>query len=116
MRISDWSSDVCSSDLAARQRKTGQLKKTAASKRAALPRQIEYTKAFHKDWERLSRSGRYEMNRLKEAMLLLVANDAPLGPERLDHRAEERPVGNECVRTGRSRWVRVSEKKKKKKH
>src|SRR3546814_5686157 len=74
MRISDWSSDVCSSDL-----------KTAASKRAALPRQIEYTKAFHKDWERLSRSGRYEMNRLKEAMLLLVANDAPLGPEWLDH-------------------------------
>src|SRR3546814_15614876 len=100
MRISDWSSDVCSSDLAARQRKTGQLKKTAASKRAALPRQIEYTKAFHKDWERLSRSGRYEMNRLKEAMLLLVANDAPLGPER----SEERRVGKECVSTCRSRW------------
>lgn len=25
------------------------------------------------------------MNRLKEAMLLLVANDGPLGPEWLDH-------------------------------
>ena len=25
------------------------------------------------------------MTRLKEAMLLLVANDAPLGPEWLDH-------------------------------
>ena len=25
------------------------------------------------------------MNRLKEAMLLLVANDAPLSPEYLDH-------------------------------
>lgn len=25
------------------------------------------------------------MNRLKEAMLLLIANDGPLGPERLDH-------------------------------
>ena len=25
------------------------------------------------------------MNRLKEVMLLLVANDAPLGPEWLDH-------------------------------
>jgi len=61
------------------------LKKTAASKRAALPRQIEYTKTFLKDWERLSRSGRYDMNRLKEAMLLLVENDAPLGPEWLDH-------------------------------
>ena len=38
-----------------------------------------------KDWERLSRSGRYEMNRLKEAMLLLLANENPLGPEWLDH-------------------------------
>lgn len=25
------------------------------------------------------------MNRLKEAMMLLIANDAPLGPEWLDH-------------------------------
>ena len=38
-----------------------------------------------KDWERLSRSGRYDMNRLKEAMLLLLANENPLGPEWLDH-------------------------------
>ncbi|WOF43258.1 type II toxin-antitoxin system YafQ family toxin [Sphingopyxis indica] len=34
---------------------------------------------------RLSRSGRYNMNQLKEAMMLLIANDAPLGPEWLDH-------------------------------
>jgi mRNA interferase YafQ len=61
------------------------LKKTAASKRASLPRISDYTKAFLKDWERLSRSGRYDLNRLKEAMLLLIANDEPLGPEWLDH-------------------------------
>ncbi|MHB1607536.1 type II toxin-antitoxin system YafQ family toxin [Acidiferrobacter thiooxydans] len=61
------------------------LKKTAASKRAPLPRAADYTKSFLKDWERLSRSGRYDMNRLKEAMLLLIANDGPLGPEWLDH-------------------------------
>jgi mRNA interferase YafQ len=60
-------------------------KKTAASKRAPLPRAADYTKSFLKDWERLSRSGRYDMNRLKEAMLLLIANDGPLGPEWLDH-------------------------------
>ena len=60
-------------------------KKTAASKRASLPRSADYTKSFIKDWERLSRSGRYDMNRLKEVMLLLIANDAPLGPEWLDH-------------------------------
>ena len=33
----------------------------------------------------MSRAGRYDMNRLKEAMLLLIANDSPLGPEWLDH-------------------------------
>lgn len=57
----------------------------AAAKRAALPRASDFTKAFAKDWERLSRSGRYDMRRLKEAMLLLIAKDAPLGPEWLDH-------------------------------
>lgn len=65
-------------------------KKTAASKRAPLPRAADYAKSFAKDWERLSRSGRYDMNRLKEAMLQLIANDAPLGPEWLDH-----PLGGE---------------------
>lgn len=38
-----------------------------------------------KDWTRLSHSGRHDMKRLKEAMLLLVANEEPLGPEWLDH-------------------------------
>ena len=33
----------------------------------------------------MSRAGRYDMNRLKEAMLLLIANDAPMRPEWLDH-------------------------------
>ena len=61
------------------------LKKTAASKRASLPRAADYSKAFLKDWQRLSHSGRYDMVRLKEAMMLLIANDAPLGPEWLDH-------------------------------
>ncbi len=60
-------------------------KKPARAKRAAPPRRVDYTKAFLKDGERLSRSGRYDLGRLKEAMLLLVANDAPLGPEWLDH-------------------------------
>ncbi len=61
------------------------MKKTAVSKRAALPRAADYTRAFLKDWQRLSQSGRYDMTRLKQAMLLLIANDAPLGPEWLDH-------------------------------
>jgi len=60
-------------------------KKTAASKRAALPREADYARSFLRDWERLSRSGRFDMNRLKEAMLLLIANDGPLEPQWLDH-------------------------------
>jgi mRNA interferase YafQ len=57
----------------------------ASDKRAARPLASDFTKAFIKDWERLSRSGRFDMRRLKEAMLLLIANDGPLGPEWLDH-------------------------------
>jgi mRNA interferase YafQ len=61
------------------------LKKAAASKRAVLLRAADFTRAFLKDWQRLSHSGRYDMVRLKHAMLQLIANDAPLGPEWLDH-------------------------------
>ena len=56
-----------------------------ASKRAKHPRACDYAKTFSKDWERLSGTGRFDMNRLKEAMLLLIANDRPLGLEWKDH-------------------------------
>jgi mRNA interferase YafQ len=61
------------------------LKKAPSDKRAVLPRASDRTKAFVKDWTRLTHSGRFDMTRLKEAMLALIANDAPLGPEWLDH-------------------------------
>jgi mRNA interferase YafQ len=54
-------------------------------KRASLPRASDYTKTFSKDWQRLTRSGRYNMKLLKEVMLLLIANDEPLGAEWNDH-------------------------------
>jgi mRNA interferase YafQ len=57
------------------------MAKGAQQKRAPHPRACDYTKAFSKDWARLSGSGRYDMNRLKSVMLMLIANDAPLGPE-----------------------------------
>ena len=60
-------------------------RKPASSKRAAPPRACDYTRAFVKDWERLSRSGHHDLTRLKAAMLLLIGNDQPLGPEWLDH-------------------------------
>lgn len=70
-------------------------KKPAGSKRATPPRACDYTKTFLKDWERLSRSGRYDLKRLKEAMLLLLGNETPLGPEWLDHRS--RAIGPTTV-------------------
>ena len=59
-------------------------KKPASSKRARPPRDVQQTKQFLKDWERLSQSGRYDLNRLKEAMLILVAGDL-LPAEYFDH-------------------------------
>ena len=61
------------------------MKTPASAKRTSFPRSAAYTKQFVKDWDRLSRSGRYDMRQLKEAMVLLIANDGPLGPEWLDH-------------------------------
>jgi mRNA interferase YafQ len=60
-------------------------KRPASTKRASPPKACDYTNSFLKDWERLSRSGRYDLKPLKEAMLLLVVNDTLLGPEWLDH-------------------------------
>lgn len=62
--------------------------KPAAQKRAAHVRNADKTKPFTKDWERLSHSGRYDMNRLKAVMTLLIANDGPLPPEYKDHPLE----------------------------
>jgi mRNA interferase YafQ len=59
--------------------------KLASNKRATLPRAVDFAKTFIKDWTRLEHSGRYDMRQLKEAMSLLINNDAPLGAEWLDH-------------------------------
>ena len=59
--------------------------KPADSRRASLPRACDFEKAFVKDWQRLDRAGRFDMRRLKQAMLLLVANEGLMAPEWLDH-------------------------------
>lgn len=71
--------------MASQTQVSAQPNKPASSKRAAPPRAYDYTKIFLKDWERLSCSGRYDLKRLKDAMLLLIGNEAPLGSEWLDH-------------------------------
>ena len=35
-----------------------------ADKRAKRPRKVDYSREFDKDWNRLNRSGRYDMQRL----------------------------------------------------
>ncbi len=64
------------------------LKKTAASKRATPPRRSDYKNDFLKDWARLARSGKYDLNRLKEAMLLLISGSEPLPQRYRDHALE----------------------------
>jgi hypothetical protein len=59
-------------------------KKPASSKRVTPPRACDYVKTFLEDWERLSRSGRYDLRRLKEAMLLLIANAGSPSPPTLE--------------------------------
>lgn len=54
-------------------------------KRASLPRRSDYTKQFRKDWERLTHSGRYDMQALKETMALIVANEGDLPADYRDH-------------------------------
>lgn len=54
-------------------------------KRSNFPRAVDFSKVFKKDWERLSHSGRYDMNRLKAVMTLLFENDGSLPAEYQDH-------------------------------
>ncbi len=60
-------------------------KRSVASKRTNPPRDSSKSDDFVKDWEKLSRSGKHDLNILKEAMILLIANDAPLPAEWKDH-------------------------------
>src|SRR3546814_1121590 len=80
MRISDWSSDVCSSDLAAVDRYWELLRypgnRAATMARFSAPRET-----------------------FDAAVLAKVA-----APTLILWRSEERRVGKECVSTCRSRW------------
>src|SRR3546814_12171225 len=93
MRISDWSSDVCSSDLLHPRfhRAARKLHRTLAE--AGWPgRVLSLARPRAVDADRRERA------RLSEAGPALVA------------RSEERRVGKECVSTCRSRWSRYHQK------
>src|SRR3546814_17312618 len=94
MRISDWSSDVCSSDL----RRDPVLDHRAGPRaRGAFDAQIEMITCSAWRGRRyavlgLARSGQASVRALLAAGAEVVA------------RSEERRVGKECVSTCRSRW------------
>ena len=74
-------------------------KKAPSGKRAVLPRASDRTKAFVKDWTRLSHAGRFDMKRLKQVMGLLVSNDGPLGPPKAGNTSPSGQGGSQLTRT-----------------
>src|SRR3546814_16916876 len=98
MRISDWSSDVCSSDLAAGIAETARQLREGGL--VAVPTETVYGLAARADRdesvEAIYRAkGRPSFNPL-------IVHAADLAAAR---RSEERRVGKECVSTCRSRWL-----------
>src|SRR3546814_12584902 len=94
MRISDWSSDVCSSDL--RQAQAGALQPVGEAL-TPLPKAC-----------RLRLDHRRRIDRIEvDAPFSHGIADEPVHFRRADEphlRSEERRVGKECVSTCRSRW------------
>src|SRR3546814_10888763 len=85
MRISDWSSDVCSSDLNAEAAANKQLP-TADGMKLFLGGLADQIKA----------------NNYSERAFTSLAPLIDMADK--ERRSEERRVGKECVSTGRSRW------------
>src|SRR3546814_6675221 len=93
MRISDWSSDVCSSDL---ERDMISMAGAALSKRAfaRLKRRVDYT-----EW-----GGAPLLGINGASIICHGASPVKAIKNAVRVRSEERRVGKECVRTCRSRW------------
>src|SRR3546814_2537924 len=101
MRISDWSSDVCSSDLRLTISDSAMKAVIEGYAREAGVRQLE------KQLGKLVRKAVVQLLEDSQAVLKITPKDLEsyLGKPvfRSEQRAEERSVGNECVSTGRSR-------------
>src|SRR3546814_12428304 len=92
MRISDWSSDVCSSDLESQ---------TASTRESMLDQSLSSVNPISAGTESASESG-------KRAFAFPPFNAPQTSPT---NRSEERRVGKECVSTCRSRWSPYHSKK-----
>src|SRR3546814_14762273 len=103
MRISDWSSDVCSSDLQAGIGRHDQQSDTACDAESWSEGEQQRDGAQHPgaiaDGSEADKAARHRSAEGQDA-----------GQER----SEERSVGEECVSTCRSRWSPSQSKKKEK--
>src|SRR3546814_11066531 len=97
MRISDWSSDVCSSDLDDDRR---YLVEHFSVPRETMGRLSDYATLLVEWQARMNLVGPATLPHLWARHFLDSA-------QLLDHRSEERRVGKECVSTCRSRWAPV---------
>src|SRR3546814_11815075 len=104
MRISDWSSDVCSSDLA-RSRLAVDGDRPAAESNGLVGVGVTWDSPFDRPNLALARLPKGGLQRV----LLVLHFRAQYGQQR----SEERRVGKECVSTCISRWSPYHKKKKK---
>src|SRR3546814_15125009 len=102
MRISDWSSDVCSSDLSIRVAEAAKvIENTQRDVNIALINELALI--FNKmgiDTEAVLQAAGTKWNFLPFRPGLVGGHCIGVDP----YRSEERRVGKECVRTCRSRW------------
>src|SRR3546814_14953408 len=109
MRISDWSSDVCSSDLFLIVRPVARLEHVEIEPCLAVegPRRIGATERM--EGHQVARIGRLDRapQHLPRLGILIAERIAAVEPDDVrlvPVRSEERRVGKECVSTCRSRW------------
>src|SRR3546814_12843243 len=101
MRISDWSSDVCSSDLSLQALPVG----PRAHHQEARVRELPEDPGKRPDHLVLALAEREPGHAADHGMAVEAVPLADLG------RSEERRVGKECVSTCRSRWSPFHSKK-----
>src|SRR3546814_14717895 len=116
MRISDWSSDVCSSDLTEGRPQAGRRASDRKGRcRTAGDDAVDRQEQAGRQIEELRSSGRP----LNAPPFVIPARarlheHSPFGINRVHGRSEERRGGKEWVSESRSRWWGEHEKKKKK--
>src|SRR3546814_14866844 len=108
MRISDWSSDVCSSDL--REGRGYRIMANAVVnvvEQRAIVNLVGPGAALAMDAASEAKAAAAQADATRDSVLISAAAKGA--------RSEERRVGKECVSTCRSRWSPYHKKKKKKK-